>query len=95
MKGKGEMLNSSRQKTLEEIFEDPVRSDVQWNKIESLIVALGGDVKEGGGSRVRFFPNGVVATFHHPLPQNQTDKGTLKSVRNLLRSAEVRVEDRS
>jgi hypothetical protein len=54
MKGKGEMLNSSRQKTLEEIFEDPVRSDVQWNKIESLIVALGGDVKEGRGSRVRF-----------------------------------------
>ncbi len=95
MKGKGEMLNSSRQKTLEEIFEDPVRSDVQWNKIESLIVALGGDVKEGRGSRVRFFLNGVVATFLRPHPQNQTDKGTLKSVRNLLRRAEVRVEDRS
>jgi hypothetical protein len=34
-------LSSKNRKTLEAIFENPVRSDVEWKKIESLLAALG------------------------------------------------------
>jgi len=95
MRRKERRLNSSQQKTLEEIFENPVRPDVLWSKIENLIEALGGKFKEGRGSRVRAFLNGVVAVFHRPHPENQTDKGTLKSVRNFLTRAKVRSGDDS
>ena len=84
-----DQLNSSQRKTLEEIFENPVRSDVAWVEIESLFVALGGKIREGKGSRVRVFLNGVVAIFHRPHPKKETDKGALRSVRTFLTRADA------
>ncbi|MGA2401232.1 MAG: type II toxin-antitoxin system HicA family toxin [Syntrophobacteraceae bacterium] len=84
-------LNSSQQKTLERIFENPVRSDLIWTEIESLFLALGGKIREGKGSRVRVFLNDVVATFHRPHPKKETDKGSLKSVRAFL----IRAQEKS
>ena len=83
-------LNSKHQKTLKAIFANPVLSDVPWNDIEKLISALGGEISEGRGSRVRIFLNGVRAVFHRPHPQNETDKGALKSVRRFLIEAGVK-----
>jgi hypothetical protein len=54
-----------------------------------LFVALGGEISEGSGSRVRVYLNGVRAVFHRPHPQKETDKGAVKSVRNFLESAGV------
>lgn len=89
MRGKETALNSSRHKTLQQIFENPVRSDVIWTDIENLISALGGKISRGKGSRVRFLLNDVVAIFHRPHPQKETDKGALKSVRTFLIRAKV------
>jgi HicA-like toxin of HicAB toxin-antitoxin system len=82
-------LNSSQKKTLEEIFQDPVKSNVVWAEIENLISALGGRIKEGKGSRVRVFLKGMVAIFHRPHPAKETDKGALKSVRLFLIRAKI------
>jgi hypothetical protein len=82
-------LNSKQQKTLGDVFEDPVRANIDWSDIESLLKALG-KVAEGSGSRVRAFVNGKVATFHRPHPEKETDKGTVKSVRRFLREAGVK-----
>lgn len=82
-------LNKKRQKTLDEIFEDPIRNDISWVDIERVIIALGGEKKEGRGSRVRFKLNGVRATFHRPHPKPETDKGTVKSIRRFLINAEI------
>jgi hypothetical protein len=82
-------LNSKQQKTLGDIFEDPVKSNIDWSDVESLLKALG-KVTEGSGSRVRAFVNGKVATFHRPHPEKETDKGSVKSVRRFLREAGVR-----
>jgi len=82
-------LSSKHRKTLQTIFDNPVRSDVEWNKIESLLTALGGELSEGRGSRVRVTLNNVRAVFHHPHPQKETDKGALKSVRRFLKEAGI------
>ncbi len=82
-------LPSRHQKTLQAIFDNPVRSDVDWKKIESLFTSLGAEVSEGRGSRVRVVLNDVKAVFHRPHPQKETDKGALKSVRRYLKEAGV------
>jgi hypothetical protein len=82
-------LSSKHRKTLQEIFDKPIRSDVEWKKIESLFTALGGELSEGRGSRIRVVLNDVRAVFHRPHPQKETDKGALKSVRKFLNEAGI------
>lgn len=83
-------LSSKHRKTLQTIFDNPVRSDVEWKKIESLLTALGGELSEGRGSRIRVALNNVRAVFHRPHPQKETDKGALKSVRRFLQEAGIK-----
>ena len=82
-------MNKAHRKTLENIFQKPERSDIPWKNIESLVLALGGEISEGRGSRVRFYLNGVRAVFHRPHPQRMTVKGAVKSVRRFFQEAEV------
>ncbi len=84
------IMNKRQQKILDRIFQNPVRSDVQWNDIENLLRALGAEISEGRGSRVRIVLNGVRAVFHRPHPQKETDKGALQSMRRFLQEAGVR-----
>jgi len=51
------------------ILEDPVRSDIPWDDIEGLFRALGAEITEGRGSRVRVALKGVRAVFHRPHPR--------------------------
>jgi hypothetical protein len=81
------ILNNKQTRTLQAIFEDPVKSDIPWSDIESVFAALGGVVSEGSGSRVRVNLNEVYAVFHRPHPERVTDKGALKSVRKFLINA--------
>ena len=82
-------MQNRHRKILESIFADPVRANVLWAEVEALFQAVGADVSEGRGSRVRVSLNGVDAVFHRPHPQKETDKGALKSVRRFLKEAGV------
>ena len=82
-------LSSNHLKTLQAVFDNPVRSDVEWKKIESLFVAPGAELSEVRGSRIRVALNDVRAVFHRPHPQKETDKGALKSVRRFFKEAGV------
>lgn len=82
-------MNARHRKTLTLIYERPERSDIAWRDIEALFVALGAEVSEGSGSRVRVALNGVRAVFHRPHPERVTDKGAIKSVRRFLSQAGV------
>jgi hypothetical protein len=82
-------MNKRHRKTLDAIFDTPVRSDIEWKEIESLFKALGGEISEGRGSRVRVALKGVRAVFHRPHPNKETDKGAVKSVRRFLKESEV------
>ena len=71
------------------VYERPERSDIAWRDIESLFVALGGEISEGAGSRVRVALGGVRAVFHRPHPERVTDKGAVKTVRRFLQTVGV------
>jgi HicA toxin of bacterial toxin-antitoxin, len=82
-------MGLKHRRTLEAIFEDPVRSSLAWRDIEAMLVAAGAGITEGSGSRVRIALNGVRAVFHRPHPQKETDKGAVKSMRRFLTEAGV------
>ncbi len=82
-------MNKKHTRTLENIIEKPERSDIPWKDIEGLIIALGGEITEGRGSRVRIYLNDVRAVFHRPHPKRVTDKGAVSSMRKFLKEAEV------
>ncbi len=86
-------LSSKHRKTLQAVFEDPVRSNVAWIDVEKLLRVLGAEVSEGRGSRVRVYLGGVRAVFHRPHPQKETDKGALRSVRSFLVEAGFEPEE--
>jgi hypothetical protein len=60
-----------------------------WTDIEKMLEALGAEISEGRGSRVRLALNGVRAVFHRPHPRKETDKGAVKSMRRFLIEAGV------
>src|SRR5690348_1974497 len=66
--------------TLKAIFHQPVLSSVKWADVEALFVALGAEIEEARGSRVRILLNNQVAVFHRPHPRKETDKGALRGV---------------
>jgi hypothetical protein len=77
-------MNKKQRLTLQKIFEKPERSDILWQDIEALFSALGAEVTEGRGSRVRVALNDVRAVFHRPHPERVTNKASVRSVRRFL-----------
>jgi hypothetical protein len=86
-------LTRKHRRTLDHIFEEPTRSDVPWSELEGLFRALGAELSEGRGSRVRVHLHGIRAVFHRPHPRPETDRGALKSVRRFLIEAGIGKDD--
>ena len=82
-------MNKKHKKTLQHIFQNPVQAEIVWKDIEAMLVALGAEISEGSGSRVRIALNDVRAVFHRPHPQKETDKGAVVSMRRFLKEAGV------
>ncbi len=76
-------------KTLAAVFFEPVRANIAWADIESLLASHGAEMSEGKGSRVRVALNGVRAVFHRPHPGNEASKGTVRAARRFLEEAGV------
>lgn len=83
-------MNQRHRRTLSAIFDDPVRSSIAWRDVENLLKALGAELSEGQGSRVRIALNGVRAVFHRPHPKKETDKGAIRSMRRFLKEAGIK-----
>lgn len=82
-------MNGSQRKVLDAIFSTPTPSVLEWRKLESLLIALGAEVVEGRGSRVRFILNGVVATFHRPHPNKEAKPYQIKDTKEFLHKAGI------
>jgi len=85
-------MNSKQKKTYNAIFANPIHRDIVWNSAVSLIKVLGGKVKEGNGSRVRFDLNDLSLNIHSPHPQKELKKYQVKAVRDFLINAGVENE---
>ncbi|QTA86416.1 type II toxin-antitoxin system HicA family toxin [Desulfonema magnum] len=82
-------MNKKQRRTLEKIFDNPVQSNIEWNDIEKMLIALGAEISEGRGSRIRIALNNVRAVFHRPHPRKETDKGAVVSMRRFLTEAGI------
>lgn len=82
-------MTARHRRTLHAIFENPVRANILWSDIESLLRACGAEISEGRGSRVRIALQGVRAVFHRPHPQKETDRGAVVSMRRFLTEAGI------
>ena len=77
-------MNSRQARTLKAIFTDPVSGTIEWAAIESLLIAVGCEVVEGNGSRVRFARNGVIISFHRPHPAKEARRYQVRDARDYL-----------
>ena len=77
-------MNSKQKKTLESIFASPVNGNLEWDRIEALLVAAGCRVIEGSGSSVTFEKDGLRAYFHRPHPQKEALKYRVRLAREYL-----------
>lgn len=77
-------MNSKQRKTLAAVFAEPTSGTVEWAAIESLLVAIGCEVIEGSGSRVRFVFDGMVAAFDRPHPAKEAKLYQVRDAREFL-----------
>ncbi|NJL11228.1 MAG: type II toxin-antitoxin system HicA family toxin [Calothrix sp. SM1_7_51] len=85
-------MNSGRRKILNDLFTEPIRADVRWDDVETLMQALGAEISQGGGSRVRFAFNDVKATFHKPHPEPELKKYSVKKIKQFLENAGITLD---
>jgi HicA toxin of bacterial toxin-antitoxin, len=82
-------MNKKQRNTYSALFAEPIRRNILWNDVVSLILALGGQVLQGNGSRVRFDLNDVSLNIHSPHPQKELKRYQVKAVREFLVNAGV------
>ena len=82
-------MNKKQRKTYDAIFAIPVRRNIVWDDVVSLVYALGGTVIQGDGSRVRFSMNDISLNIHSPHPQKELKRYQVKAIRAFLIEANV------
>ncbi|GAB4240935.1 MAG: type II toxin-antitoxin system HicA family toxin [Stanieria sp.] len=82
-------MNKKQRATYDAIFAEPIRRNIIWNDVVSLIKTLGGTVIQGNGSRVRFDLNDISLNIHSPHPQKELKRYQVKAIRDFLINAEV------
>ena len=71
------------------MFERPTRANIRWEDIEKLLLALGAERKNKGGSIVGFKLNNIIETYHRPHPGKDAYKPQVERVREFLKKAGI------
>ena len=82
-------LSKKHQKILTAVFELPTRANIRWVDIERLFVAVGADIVEGSGSRVRIKLGDQVKTFHRPHPGREAKRYAIEAIREFLSDHDI------
>jgi len=82
-------MNAKHRGTLKALFTVPIRRNVRFSDIAALIVALGGEVREGAGSRVVFEVHERRVYLHRPHPGQEAKRYQVEAVREFPRALEI------
>lgn len=82
-------MKAKHRRVLEAVFDVPTRAGIVFSDIEALIIALGGDVREGAGSRVVFELKGTRQYLHRPHPGKEAKKYQIEELREWFTQLEV------
>lgn len=77
-------MNAGHRRTLAAVFADPVSATIEWTALERLLLAIGCIAIEGGGSRVKFERDGLIASFHRPHPAKQAKRYQVRDAREYM-----------
>jgi hypothetical protein len=77
-------VNAKHLKTLHAIFARPTSATIVFSHIEALVVALGGEIKEREGSRIKLTLQGEQWHCHRPHPGKEARRYQVEEVRELL-----------
>jgi hypothetical protein len=83
-------VKAKHRRILEAIFAVPTRGGIVFSDIEGLVIALGGDVREGAGSRIVFELKGSRQYLHRPHPGKEARKYQVEELREWLKELEVK-----
>ncbi len=83
------LMNSKHRKTLKTIFTDPINGNIEWRKIEALLLAIGASRTERAGSAVSFVLNDIRVDFHRPHPDKEALRYRVKDARKFLQQAGI------
>jgi hypothetical protein len=87
-------VRTRHRKTLRGIFAKSDRKNIKWDDFVGLLIELGADVTEKGGSMVGVRFKSRYAVFHRPHPGNEIYPTDLKRIRRfLLESGMVEAEE--
>ncbi|MBS3953589.1 MAG: type II toxin-antitoxin system HicA family toxin [Methylomicrobium sp.] len=82
-------MKAKHRRTLEAIFTTPTRAGIVFSDIEALLIAIGGEVREGEGSRVALELKGSRRYLHRPHPGKEAKKYQVEELREWLKYLEV------
>ena len=82
-------MKAKHRRILEAIFAVPTRGGIVFADIESLVTVLGGDVRQGAGSRIVFELKGSRQYLHRPHPGKEARKYQVEELREWLKELEV------
>jgi len=77
-------VNTKHRKTLRAVFTKPTSPSIVFSDIEALLVALGGQVHEREGSRVKISIKGEQWRCHRPHPGKEAKRYQIEEIRELL-----------
>ena len=77
-------MNSKHARTLKAIFAKPAAGNIKFSDIEALVLALGGEVREGDGSRVALLLRGGVKHAHRPHPGKEAKQYQVREIKEWL-----------
>ena len=77
-------MNSKHRKTLQVIFTKPTLGTVVFRDVEALLLAVGCELTEGAGSRVRFDKDVAAFLAHRPHPGKEAKRYQIEQAREFL-----------
>ena len=83
-------MKAKHHRTLESIYATPTLSNIVFADIEALVVALGGYIREGNGSRIAFELGGSRIYLHRPHPGKEAKRYQVEELRKWLSERGIR-----
>lgn len=78
-------MNNRHKITLQKINRQPIPADIRWQEIVSLLEAVGVELSQGSGSRVRLKAATERMVVHQPHPGPNTGKATIRDIAKFLK----------
>ena len=80
---------SKKDKLWAKFMEVPPKKNLTWNELTSLMLALGFELLQGDGSRVKFYhaQKDMMINLHKPHPDNLLKTYLVKQIQENLKEA--------